>query len=439
VNDYSRLGKGPAWEYRVHRALFLSGWYVRRNVDLRERVSGAPQVMAEIDLLGISFDASLTARQIIAECKDRKGSGQEADRVIWLLGLGQLLAIDTLMLAKPRIAPATVRFSRATGVALYEEASVNEVEGRLGGLRMAGSFDVDVARDLIAPALSREALSDNRLREAYDWIHNGSWTEPPIARVRRLPGYFRLVMEHAKGSTRHLLLIEGMLALLVCSLQVSGSLRRHSPGVARALGAEALASGAAPASALKEIAASADDYYRDVIERASEEQFGKRLMIASPRLAEHIANPPRWSDSFFSMSESLGSRPEAATDVLRFADLALFERFAGRDPSAAVAAFIRSDDTWLASSLALVAGFCSRVWGLADPFFDSLTLAPGDKSPDAARNPAPRVPTSEAPVAPPDPPDDSIETARQPSLLDPATGSSAPALGKDLRLPPAKS
>ena len=432
MNEFARLKKGPAWEFRVHRAMFASGWYVRRNIDLRERVQGAPQVMAEIDMLGISFDAGLAARRIIAECKDRRGSGQEADRVIWLLGLGHLLEVDALMLAKPRIAAATVRFARSTGVALFEEASVNQIEAGLKGPRLAGSFDVDVTEDLIAPAVNRKTLSDNRLREAYDWIHNGSWTEDPVARVRRLPGYFRLILQHANGATRELLLIEGLLGLLACSLQVSGMLRRHSPNVARALGAEALASGAAPAIALKEIAASADDFYRNAFEQASEEQTGKRLMLTAPRLAEHIANPPRWTDAFFSMSDTIGSRPEAAADVLRYADLTLYERFAGRDPRPAQRAFIRSDHTWLAGTLALAAGFCIRVWALDEPFFTQLSGGADGGQPHDVPQPAdkPRTRANGDPGARPAR-TDARETAqpRQESLIDSSGFSDDPSGG----------
>ncbi len=254
--------------------------------------------------------SDVTARRRIAECKDRRGSAQEADRVIWLLGLGQLLEVDDLMFAKTRISPSTVRFARSTSVALFEEASATHIERHLEKTRTAGSFDADIGEDLIKPVVSRQELADNRLREAYDWIHNASWIEPPISRVRRLPGYFRLVMEHAGGQARRVLLIEGLLGLLACSLQVAGLLRRHSPSVARALTAEALASGAAPASALQEIAATADNYYRNASARSSEEQTGSRFMITAPRLAEHIANPPRWTDAFCSMAEALGSRPE---------------------------------------------------------------------------------------------------------------------------------
>ncbi len=131
MSDYDWLNKGAAWEYRVHRAQFAAGWYVRRGIDLRERVEGAPQVMAEVDLVGLSFDAGLNLRTFIAECKDRKGSGQEADRVIWLLGLGRLLGVDELVFAKPRISAATIRFARTTNVALVDEARVAYVEGQL--------------------------------------------------------------------------------------------------------------------------------------------------------------------------------------------------------------------------------------------------------------------------------------------------------------------
>jgi hypothetical protein len=192
-------------------------------------------------------------------------------------------------------------------------------------------------------------------------------------------------MQHATGDTRELLLIEGLLGLLACSLQVSGLLRRHSPSVGRALGSEVLASGAAPANALIEIAAAADDYYRDAFIRDSEQQFGTRMTISAPRLAGHIANPPKWTEAFFAMAESLGSRPEQATDVLRYGDLVLFERFAGRDPQPALKAFIRCDHTWLAGSLALTKRFCARVWALDDPFFlgnEGSTAPAAEVAPD---------------------------------------------------------
>jgi hypothetical protein len=400
VTALAHLKKGPAWEYRMHRALFASGWYVRRNVDLRERIAGSPQTMAEVDLLGLSFDAGLNARRLVGECKDRKGSTKEADRVIWLLGLGQLLDADELLFAKPRIAAATVHFARSTSVALHEEAGVLRIESAVNGVEVAGAFDPAIGEDLIRPATDRKLFGDSRLRDAYDWVHNASWYEDPLARVKRLPGYFRLVTAAAAGDTRRVLVIEGILAVLACALQVAGILRRHAPQVARALASDTLASGAAPASALREIAARADEYYRDVLDRVTEVHSGQRAMLEIPRLAEHIAAPPRWADAFFSFADSLGARPESATDVLRFAELELFESLAGRDPAPAQRTYVRGDHGWLAGTLASAAGFCQRLWHIDDPQLDQLlnggSGSVADDNGTRAGDPPQRAPAAEA-------------------------------------------
>lgn len=379
----ARLSKGAAWEYRAHGALFASGWYVRRNVDLRERVSGSPQTMAELDLLGLSLDVELRQRRLVGECKDRKGSTKEADRVIWLLGLGRLLAAEHLLFAKPAIASATVRFARSTPVALYDEARVKEIESSVADFVPRGAFDPEVGQELIRPAVSREAFGDARLREAYDWIHNGSWLESPVSRVKRLPEYFKLVEELPTGTTRTLMVVEGFLGLIACSLETAGRLRRYSPAVGEGLQLEAMASGRASAGALREIAARADDYYRDVLDRSIEQARGKKTEVRVPRLADTIAQPPDWAAAYLSLSRQLGSRPEVATDLLRFAELDLVERFVvGRDPRPATGQFVRSDHRWLSGALSLVAGFCERVWNLNDPMFTALRRSSPTDSPE---------------------------------------------------------
>ena len=421
------LKKGAAWEYRMHRALFASGWYVRPNVDLRERVAGSPQTMAEVDLLGLSFDAGLNARLLVGECKDRKGSTKEADRVIWLLGLGELLGVDELLFAKPSIASATVHFAGSTSVALHDEAAVLRIEAALAAPLLAGTFDPAVREDHVRPAVDRTVLGDSRLREAYDWIHNASWYEEPLARLRRLPGYFRLVTSESSGSTREVLMIEGLLAVLACGLQVAGQLRRHAPQVGRALASEGLASGAASASALREIGARADEYYRDVFERLTEATGGARIMIDVPRLADNIAPPPRWADGFFSFAESLGGRPEAATDVLRFAELELFESFAGRDPEQALRTYVRGDHGWLATALASAGGFCQRYWSIEDALLQRLAAGTPIRSKNSAAD-MPAADTDRATMPATDAPEasdkdgttssDESLASRQASLLD---------------------
>ncbi len=68
TKSFDGAAEGVEWEYRIHRAAFLAGWFARRGVNLQERVQGSPQTMAEVDILGISFDASLTEHRLLRLC-----------------------------------------------------------------------------------------------------------------------------------------------------------------------------------------------------------------------------------------------------------------------------------------------------------------------------------------------------------------------------------
>lgn len=301
------LSKGARWEYRLHRSLFASGWYVRRNVDLHERVRGSPQTLAEVDVLGLAFDVGLRPVSLIGECKDRKGSTKEADRVVWLIGIGQLVPAEHLLFAKPRIARATFQFARSTSVALWDEATVIDVEHRTGISDDAfGAFDPAIGEEVRA-ATTRDSLGDARLREAYDWIRGAFWYQASPGRVRQLETYFQTVHSHAaQGSpARTILFANGLLALMASALITGGQLLRASPQVSRAAHSELLASGSARAAALRDIAARADDYYRDVLERYAESLTEKKTPIDVPRLADHVAQPPQWGPAYMSFAERL--------------------------------------------------------------------------------------------------------------------------------------
>jgi hypothetical protein len=263
-----------------------------------------------------------------------------------------------------------------------------------------------VGQELIRPAVSRDAFGDARLREAYDWIHNSFWLEPVTSKVKRLPEYFKLVEDIALNVTRTLMLVEGFVGLVSCALETAGRLRRHSPAIGDRLQLEAFASGAASASALRDIAARADDYYRDVLGRSIEQAQGKKSEVRVPRLADTIAQAPGWTDAYLALSRQLGSRPEAATDLLRFTELDLLERFlVGRDPRLAEEQFIRSNHRWLSGAVSLAAGFCERVWRLEDPMFSALRQAQPIDSSAEGQDVAPQaslLPGEDAAVVEPD-------------------------------------
>lgn len=381
------LTKGAAWEYRVRRAIFASGWYVRGGVNLHERILGAPQTMAEVDALGISWDIGLRTVTLLCECKDRKGSTKEADRIVWLAGLGRVVPASHLVFAKTRVSPATIQFSRSTTVSVWDEAAVQRVEQRFG-LSEAdwyGAFDPDLMEVSVRAALNREQVASPLLREAQEWVRNAFWYQSTPARLKRLHSYFEIVDAETRSgsSTRTVLLAEGLLGLIACGHTTAGELIRASPMVGRALQLEALAAGVASAQSLRDIAARADEYYRDIFERYADSVGASRRAFTAPRLVEHIAKPPDWASSYLSFAERLTERPEVATDTMRFAELELYERFvAGRDPGPAHLAFVRTDPHYFRVVLSLAAAFCQRVWAIRDPLFERL--ARGENSPASA-------------------------------------------------------
>ncbi|MGH3082255.1 MAG: hypothetical protein ACRDNH_14140 [Gaiellaceae bacterium] len=393
--DIKGLQKGRGWEYRVHRAVFLSGWYVRRGVNLRERVAGSPQTMAEVDVFAISFDAALEPYHLVGECKDRKGAAKEADRVVWLLGLEKLLKADHVLFAKPSISEATFTWARPYEPLLWDEAAVQAIEKRYGleaDTGYGGSFNIALFEHTL---LAERKLGSNHanLRRAWDYLSAAFWYSGNASRAKRLPAYFKAVSE-ANGLSdlaRDSFVAEGVIALLVAAATTAGQLGRFSPARAEVAVTESFASGVASSAALREIAARADDFYRDALVKATRTRQQGAKAVEVPRLAEHIAQPPAWLPDYLDLARQIGARPQYATDVLRFADLLLFEQLiAGSPIPAPLLESIPSPGDELLRLVQLCALFLRRIWGVEAQLLDRLLAMPkanGDVMRDTSDKP----------------------------------------------------
>jgi hypothetical protein len=387
VTEYADLTRGPAWEYRVQRAVFLSGWYVRRGTNLRERVQGSPQTMAEVDILGFGFDSALEPRSLAGECKDRKGGTREADRIVWLLGLSRLLRTDHVLFAKTSITPATAQFARPFGVQLWDEATVRDIELRANfepDQDYFGSANISLQEDLLRPARKANAFPNRPLRAAWDYLSGAFWYSRTPARTKLLAGYFQALLETDKLPTRarSSFVAEGLIALLVSGYTTAGQLARMSPAQGDAHQETAFASGAADAKALRDIAARADDYYQDALHRTISQTAGA-VEIQVPRLANTIAQAPGWLPAYLAFSRRLGEQPLLAGDTLRYADILLFEHcLAEGDVHELLEQVIPSDHGALRTTVQLGALFLQRIWGIDDPLLEQvIAFGPPKKRP----------------------------------------------------------
>jgi hypothetical protein len=382
MSQLKGLDKGRAWEYRVHRAAFLSGWYVRRGVNLRERVQGSPQTMGEVDVFGVGFDVGLGQQLLVGECKDRKGGAKEADRVVWLLGLGRVLGAEYVLLAKPSLSEGTYNWSRPLDVLLWDEAAVRAIEQRYElapDEGYVGSFNVQLFERELASTRKLSGVPTARFRKAWDYLSGAFWYSSNAVRTKRLASYFD-VLQQARGLpelARESFVAEGLLALLTSLLTTAGQLPRLSPARAQVSLTDAFSSGAASAAALRDIAARADEYYRDALAKALRRGSTATRPIDIPRLVDVIAQPPTWLTEYLTLAERMSEHPQLATDLLRFADLLLFEHLlVGAIPHKAALASILAPQEELSRLLQLAGYFAKRMWGIESSMIDRLLAMP---------------------------------------------------------------
>lgn len=382
MTSYAALSKGPRWEYRVHRAAILSGWYVRRGVSLRERVGGSPQTMAEVDVLGIGFDTAIAPLTLVGECKDRKGAAKEADRVIWLLGLAQVLGADHVLFGKTNFADGTLQMARPYDLLLWDEAAVQAIEERHGidaETGYFGSWGIALREDLLVPIRKSVNLPETRFRSATDYLANAFWYSANPARTKRLKAYFdALAATTLSSAPRRAFVADGLIALLAAAYTAAGQITRSSPAQAERWQVDAFSSGAADARSLRDIAARADDYYQDALQKVGAEIEGRAAApITVPRIASRIAEPPGWLPSFLELARLLAQRSGLAGDALRYADVVLFEQLiAGNNPSQALEMLGVHGRSELARVLELGALFLQRVWNVEDEILDEVLASP---------------------------------------------------------------
>jgi hypothetical protein len=312
----------------------------------------------------------------VGEWKDKKGGAKEADRVVWLLGLREVLNATDVLFAKPILSDGIYTWAKPFNISLWDEAAVRKVEESFDlpeNDGFVGSFNVELCEDSLTTL--RNKASDVHVRRAWDYLSGAFWYSANVARTKRLPAYFQTVMRaDLSEDARDAYIAEGLVALLTCAMNTARDLRRRSPARSTAELHNAFSSGVADASTLRDIAARADTYYRDAIAKATEADDRARLALQMPRLADSVAVPPPWLDEYLSFVEGIGQRVDSATEILRFADILIYEMLlAGKvlPPPKIMESFITPTEE-LARSVRTAAYFVTRIWGVDSPLIRRL-------------------------------------------------------------------
>jgi hypothetical protein len=325
--------KGDSFELRVQRALFWEGIFTRRRVDLKEYFAPEEVQITDADLLGIGTGVLLRPERLVAECKERKGGGREADRALWILGVGRFLHASHIVFAKPRIAGRLQEWAEGQGLICWDEPAIGAIETRHGldDSLWFGSHRPELMLGDVANWINA-IRAEPELHRAFSMLRGDYWYDDNVRRTKRLAYVFSLYGQHRDRLAREVaqyILIEGMIALIASVLVTTNKYLETSPARFGARLQNQFSGGMAPVEKMRELAGRMDDYYqkklRDLAEETARFQQTKLMPVNVPRVAGTIAQAPEWLNAYAGLVERVARSSETAQRLLQFADLLAYE------------------------------------------------------------------------------------------------------------------
>lgn len=175
---YKLLGKRLAWALGYVPLLNIPVW-------LPELISGrAGMELTDADVFGFRFDPSGRAAKILIDCKSTT-KGRAVDRVLWVRGLGEFLAVDDLYLFQARIPQNARWLADQLTVRCLDQDDLSRMERHLGLDTLKGPyFDGTGYEQLHALLNAFPKASEYRVLARF--LLGGVWTLPPTRRVPTL-------------------------------------------------------------------------------------------------------------------------------------------------------------------------------------------------------------------------------------------------------------
>ena len=241
--SYKLLGKRLAWALGYVPLLNVPIW-LPESIGNRSGIE-----LTDADVLGFRFDPSGKASKILIDCKSTT-KGRAVDRVLWVRGLGEFLAVDELYLFQARVPQNARWLAEQLSVRCLDQDDVSQIERHLGLDKLKGPyFDGTGYEHLHALLNGFPKSSEYRMLSRF--LLGGVWTLPLI---RRVPTLLSLGEQselrqklRADVLPHKVLVLQGALALalnlglltarlnIVDSLEVEQRLREELHGGAEAL------------------------------------------------------------------------------------------------------------------------------------------------------------------------------------------------------------
>jgi hypothetical protein len=232
----SERDKDAELKLRAARMLWHLGFVCPREVVIsgKEIKLGALKRydLTDLDVVGIKFDADLSFRTVIADCKSGKSSA--TNRLFWLRGVMDFFGADRGYLVQPQIGSEVREVALRLSVSLLDRGNLEKYETDKGlgntNLESLSIRGYDRERALWGPNLPKghqPTEAEKRLQRVYQYLSYGYWFNEEHRNVQQLLRVFgeaaAVINSHSDRERMKLLVYRGLTLWSISLLKMCGS------------------------------------------------------------------------------------------------------------------------------------------------------------------------------------------------------------------------
>jgi hypothetical protein len=324
------ISKGDTYELRVARLLHVEGAFVRRAIDLNMRF-GEDLTVTDLDILALTFSGDLRTSRIIGESKTAQGrkGPKLADRLLWLVGLRDLVHADTAFIATAKNASEKVRgLAERLDINVIDERDLLHRERQQGLSQNSpwGPFD---PRLLERQREVYDTVKDEvDLKRVYWFARSEFWLLDPTSGIKRAFGAMRVLAkawdapgDDQRRSSLQWLARQTQVNVVVGLVALAGRCYREEPEKSSARLLRELASGPGlDFETLLRVSGEVDRYITAILRDLGADP-GRQVSA----LGAFNPTPPSYAEPLLEVVQRLGSEPRVTAQLPRFIDVRLAE------------------------------------------------------------------------------------------------------------------
>ncbi|HEX2894916.1 MAG TPA: hypothetical protein VHO29_13035 [Marmoricola sp.] len=329
------LDSGTVAEVRVAQAWFWDGYYVRRGVDLQHRFGSEISTVTDLDVVGYTFDESLTVHKHIGEVKTgtAKNTPRPLDRALWMRGLRELVDAERGEVTTAFKSSSSVRDAcRSLGVTVQhlDDLDAREARLRMNQVDDLGSQGTTIA--LLRKEIQSFVKADSTLERGYWFLVSEVWFLEPFDALKRTLGLIREVGKiwppeaHQQATVAMRWFFAEALSVVALNLAIiAGEANSMDSATFQETAMARLASGDVPFHAIRALSDRVDEYVGKIL---SSLDAPPEVRVSA--MGAFLPVPPEYAEPLLELISRLASEAKATSRLPRQIDAVVFERLVRR-------------------------------------------------------------------------------------------------------------